>query len=468
MQPLLARLAPLRGNDLGFTLAAAAAAAFLAAVYAFSAWLINPFVLPALALAAAFAAVALWRPALGLAGALAAAPLEIFQIAAGPGQITPTEAAFAIVAVGWLGRMVVAPETVAKPDLRDAPLGVLLATMAVGMPEAVDPGAVLRVTAFWFLFVCVYFQALSLSRSEIVFALKAFAAAAGILGAIGAFRYLQSGGGGLLGGGTITLNRAIGAFEDANYFAAFLILGLLPGAALVLADVRRNLWLLGAVAAGAAGIMFSLSRGGIAGFMLGLIALLAWRRARWIAFALLAVFALTTLANVNPLVRSAQFQVVEERLSTLNPALGQTTTRPRIWRTGLDMAVERPFTGVGSNQFRFEAAQRNLLERGSPLENAHSIPINTAAELGFIGLAALLAFAIQIGLRAGRALGRATTGLEYAVPLGITAAFIGFAFQGLTVTPTRVTVVAGAMFTLAGFLTAFADRAGRGEEAEPA
>ena len=458
MQALLARV---RGNDPVFIGAAAAAAAALAALYVVSAYAVNPFALPALAAAGAYAALALYRPAWGLAGALAAAPLEIFQVTAGPGQITPTEAAFAIVAAGWLGRLVIAPETVAHPDLRDAPLGLLLAAMAIGIPEAAEPGAVLRVTAFWFLFVCVYFQALSLSRDEIVFALKAFAAAAGVLGALGAIRYLQSGGGGLLGGGTITLNRAVGAFEDANYFASFLVLGLLPGAALVLADARRNAWLVAAVAAGAAGIAFSLSRGGIAGFLLGLLVLLAWRRARWIAFALAAIFAVTTLANANPVVRSEQFQVVEERLSTLNPAIGQTTTRPRIWRTGLDVTVDNPFFGVGANQFRHEAARRSLLERGKPLENAHSVPVNTLAELGVIGFAALAAFLIQLAGRAAVALRRATTGVEYAVPLGIAAAFTGFALQALTVTPTRVTVVTGALFALAGFLTAFADRAGK-------
>ena len=463
MQPLRALV---RGNDPAFLAAATLGAALLGALYVVSAYAVDPVALPALAVAAAFAVLALTRPAWGVAGALAAAPLEIFQVTLGPGQVTPTEAAFAIVALGYLGRLVIAPETVAVPDLRDAPLGLLLAAMAVGIPEAPEPGAVLRVTAFWFLFMCVYFQALSLTRAEIVTALKAFGAAAGILGAIGAVRYLQSGGGGLLGGGTITLNRAVGAFEDANYFAAFLILGLLPGAALALADVRRNGWLLGAVAAGGAGIAFSLSRGGMAGFLVGFLVLLMWRRARWIAFGLAAVFALTTLANANPIVRSSQFQVVEERLSTLNPALGQTTTRPRIWRTGLEVTLDHPLFGAGANQFRHEASRRNLLERGKPLENAHSVPVNTLAELGLIGFAALAAFVLQLASRAARALRGAVTGVEYAVPLGIAAAFTGFALQSLTVTPTRVTVVTGALFALAGFLTAFADRAGEGGEAE--
>jgi O-antigen ligase len=195
----------------------------------------------------------------------------------------------------------------------------------------------------------------------------------------------------------------------------------------------------------------------MAGFAFGLLVLLAWRRARWIAVAIGIVFVITTLAGVNPIVKSDKFQTVERRLSTLETVgLSQTTSRPQIWKVALDLTAEHPFVGVGLNQFQVYAAQRNLTERGGVLENAHSIPLSLAAETGLIGLAAFLAWAAQLARRAVVAVRRA--GRDAPVALGIAAALAAFGIQGLTVVQLRVTLVAGTFFVLAGMLTAYADR----------
>ena len=294
----------------------------------------------------------------------------------------------------------------------------------------------------------------------------AFALGAAVLGGIGALDYLRSGEQTLFAGGERTGARAASAFADPNYYAALLVLALLPALGLVLADPRRYAWLAVACVITFAGIALSLSRGALIAVFGGGLVLLLWRRARWIAIGVAALFTVLTLAGANPLVETKQFNVVEERLSTVTgPGVEERSLRPQIWAVARDVAAEHPFFGVGVNQFEFEASRRNLTEGGSPLENAHSIVFSLAAETGLIGLAAFLFLIGQLAARAVRALGTSDT-LRYGLALGIAAALLGFMLQGLTVVQIRVSFVAGTFFALAGMLTALADRASA-EKAPP-
>jgi O-antigen ligase len=442
-------------SDASWAALAAGIAAMGAAVFVVSAYRVSPWLIPAAAAAFAFLALTLWRPAWGLAATFLAAPLESLSSSLGASALSPSKVGLMTLGVGWLLRALGGAD-VRRPQLRDLPIIVLLAVIAVGLARATVVGPLARTAVIWTLFYFAYLQVQTFSAREIRTVLVALALGVGVLGAIGAAQYLSSGRTGLLGGGTITLSRAVGAFSDANYYASFLVLGALPCLALLLSETKR-VWLAGAFACAAAGIAFSLSRGAMAGFAFGLLVLLAWRRARWIAVAIGIVFVITTLAGVNPIVKSDKFQTVERRLSTLETVgLSQTTSRPQIWKVALDLTAEHPFVGVGLNQFQVYAAQRNLTERGGVLENAHSIPLSLAAETGLIGLAAFLAWAAQLARRAVVAVRRA--GRDAPVALGIAAALAAFGIQGLTVVQLRVTLVAGTFFVLAGMLTAYADR----------
>jgi O-antigen ligase len=455
---LRARLTPLPG-DLPWIAAIAAAAVLAAGVFSLSAYRISPWVLPALLIAALAALVIVSHPAWGLVVAFLATPLEVFGLQLGPTGLSPAEAALALVGANWYMRWILRRDLEESPGPRDLPLFVLLAAVAMGLIVATEPSTVAKVLLLWITFVGVFFQARELTSEQIRLVLTALAVGVGILGTVGAVRYLQSGATSLLGGGTITQARAVGAFSDANYYAALLVLGLLPGIALILAGGRRALWLLLPVAGGIAGLAFSLSRGAIAGFVLGALLLLAWQRARWIALGLAALFTVATLANANPILRSQQFQTVEQRLSTLSQSrLSATTSRPRIWATAVTVAEQHPFFGVGVNQFKFEGARHDLFEHGQVLENAHSIPLSLAAETGLIGLAAFLAFYGQLAARAARALRTADTA-GFAIALGLAAALLAFILQGLTVAQIRVNVVMATFLCLAGMLTGLADRA---------
>jgi putative inorganic carbon (HCO3(-)) transporter len=425
------------------------------AVFAASAYYVHPQALPLATLAVCFVAVAFLRPAWGVAGALLFVPLETANLKLPTGAVSVTEGALTVVGVAWLVRFALRPESVAHPRLRDLPLLVLLLAVASGLAIAVDPAPVFRVAALWTIFGFAYYLAQSLTPGEMRAALTAFAIGAGIVGAMGAIRYVQVGETQLFAGGALTSERAAAVVSDPNYFASLLGLALLPALALLVGDLRRNAWLIVPAAGAAAGLFLSLSRGGILGFAAGLLVLLAWRRARRVALALIAAVVVITLAGANPFVGSEYYGAVEQRLSTIQDPTRESR-RPEIWSTAVDTAVQHPFTGVGVNQFEYVAARRPLHERGSPIENAHNVYLSLAAETGLIALAAFLAFLAQLGLRGARA-ARARDRSSRALALGLMAALVAFTVQGLTSTQIRVPLLVGVVLLLAGMLTRLGD-----------
>ena len=427
-----------------------------AALFALSAYYLNPIAFPAACAAVAFAFLAFERPAWAIAAGLVAAPLEALNMKLPSGALSPSEAALTFVGVAYVARALLRRETVVAPSVRDAPILLLLAAAAVGIGVAQDPAPVVRVLTLWVLFYCMYLQVQTFERREIRIVLSALAVGAGILGAIGAIKYIQGGAAEVFGGGVLASGRAVGSFEDANYFASFLQLALLPGIALLLLDARRNIWLAPFVIGAFAGLTFSLSRGATAAFAVGLLLLLAWRRARWATIAIAVVFMALTAASANPLTQSDYFGTVEQRLSTIgNPT--RESRRPEIYAAAVDEAIQHPFFGIGINQFESASARRGLVEYGRPLENAHSIPLSIAAEIGLIGLAAFLVFVGQLAVRAVRAMATRDR-LAYALALGMAASLLGFLVQGLTSAQIRTNILTGVFFLLAGMLTALADR----------
>jgi putative inorganic carbon (hco3(-)) transporter len=427
-------------------------------LFGLSAYVAGPLALPAAVIALAFVVLTFRRPAYGVAGALLATALESLTLPLAGGVLSPAESALVVVGVGWLCRALLAPGTVAVPSLRDAPLLALLGVVACGLLVAVDPAPVLRVLILWTLFYFVYLQVQTFTAGELRLVAGALAVGVGVLGAVGALAYVRSGDAVLYAGGELTGSRAIGAFADANYYACLLALGTLPGLALIAERPRKRAWLIPFAAAGVAGLTLSLSRGAMLGFAAGVLLLLAWNRFRTPAVAFCVLFAVLTLANVNPIAGSEQFGNVRTRLETLtSSSLEQTNRRPQLWSAALSIAASHPLIGVGVNQFEFQTDRFALTERGSPLENAHSLPLSVAAETGLLGLAAFLAFAGQLVVRASRAW-RARGSGNFPLALGVTAALAAFALQGLTIVPIRANLIMGTFLVLAGMLTALADR----------
>jgi O-antigen ligase len=450
----------LPGGDTPLIIGGAIAAALLAGLFAVSAYAVNPFVLPALLVGVGFVFVVLQRPYLGVAGAFLAAPAESASLPLPTGSLSPSEAALLLVGACWVGRVLIRPDTVALPKVRDVSVFALLACVAIGLVIAVDVAPVLRVLIIWSLFACVYFQAQSFTPQQMRVVIGSLIVGAGILGTIGAIAYLRSGQTTLYSGGDVTGARAVGTFADPNYYASLMVLALLPSAALILNNVRRNWWMLPFWGGALAGLAFSLSRGGTMGFAVGLLVLLLWRRARWVAVGIGFLFVVLTLFNANPLTKSEQFGNVTQRLSTItNGGANESSTnnRPRIWHLALEVTAQHPFFGIGVNQFQHQSAIHGLYERGTPLENAHMIPLSLSAELGVIGLAAFVLLVGQLAVRGRRAL-KASSSLPRVLALGLIAALAGFLIQGFTAAQIRDNLIMGTFFAFAGMLTGLSDQ----------
>lgn len=440
-------------------LAALCVALATAVVFTFLSYTAGPGLAVLAVLAVCFVALALVRPAIGVAGALMAVPLELLNFKVGGGAVSPAEAAFAFVGLGWVLRALVRPETVKLPSERDLPVLALLAVLATGLVLSSEPSRVFRVLIFWALFYGVYMQIQSLTVRDTKMVVAALVAGTGILGAVGGLSFLGAAGVGTYADGTLT-ERAAGTFQDPNYFASMLLLGLLPGAALLLSDLRRGLWLVLPLAGGLAGLFSSVSRGAIAAFAVGLLFLLLWRRARWVALVVITAFAITAALDVNPILASEKVTLVEQRLATLGDLQSQSDLRPKLWGAALDVGATHPFLGVGWSNFEREANQRGVFDsqNARAIENAHSIPLSFLAELGVLGLAALVAWLLQLFSRGVTAV-RATRPDVAALALGLLAALTAFLLQGLTQMQLRVPIVAAAFFVLGGAITRLADEA---------
>lgn len=423
-----------------------------------SAYRVSPLVLPILLLVGAFAAATFRRPVVGVAGGLLGIALELAALPLPSGALSPSEGAFALVGVGYILRLFTRPESVVAPRLRDASILALLLAYAAGYAIALDPSPVLRITILWALFFCVYLQCQSFTTAEMRVVLISFAVGAGILGVIGAVKYLSAGAPTLYEGGLGTSTRAIGTFVDPNYYASILALAIIPALALILLRPRSQWWLAVAAAGGTAGVVFSLSRGGVLALGSGVLALLIWRKARRVGAVIVVCLLVLFLFNADPLANSSQVKTVQTRLATItNPALEATNLRPRIWATAIAITADHPVFGIGLRGFRVESTKRILFERGTGVENVHNIPLNFAAENGLVGLGGFLTFVIQLFVRGRRAL-RTRDPLAYAIALGIVASFVGFFVQGMTQMQLRVNIIAAAFFTLGGILTALSDR----------
>jgi O-antigen ligase len=101
------------------------------------------------------------------------------------------------------------------------------------------------------------------------------------------------------------------------------------------------------------------------------------------------------------------------RLATLQ------SDRFDYWRVALRAFRTEPLRGVGAGNWNVYWLRWRTISEGA--QDAHSLPLQVLAELGILGLAALLAFFVGVGLSAARALRRAGP-----VAAGPTAALITY------------------------------------------
>jgi O-antigen ligase len=202
--------------------------------------------------------------------------------------------------------------------------------------------------------------------------------------------------------------RVNSLFFDPNIYGRFLALVMIAVTGGVLWSARRREVLLGGVLLLwlLAGLVTSFSQSSVAGLLLGLAVLAAWRwdvrGTVYVAVALGAV-ALVIVLAAPP---SLHLGLSGRGGSASNATSGRT----KLIEGGLRLFADRPLEGFGPGSFASEYRRHEHVEGASATSASHTIPITVAAEQGVPGLilyAALLvaAFAVLFGSHpsAGRA-----------------------------------------------------------------
>jgi O-antigen ligase len=243
--------------------------------------------------------------------------------------------------------------------------------------------------------------------------------ASAVLAALVGFAIFVFRGGGML-------HRARGVVGHYMTFGGQLQLWLSLAAGLVALE-RSPRWRWGAALAAIpllATLLATYTRSAWLGLAVALGTLFALARPRWVP-ALVAALALVLAFGPASLRTRA--------LSVFNPHDATGVERTYMWRGGLAMFGDHPLTGVGLSDMK------RIYERYKPAgatERAghlHSVPVQIAASMGAVGLAAFtwlygtllwMAFA---GLRAQARAG----GFAAALRAGVAAALVGFLAAGL-------------------------------------
>jgi O-antigen ligase len=437
---------------------AAALALTLAAVelaYLTEVWV--PFAAAGVAVAVA---ATLARPLLGLYLAIALAPLELFSIILGGSGgaegggfgLSPPEAMLLVTGGAWAVRRIASGQLPLVPSPLNKPLVLLLLAVVPGLAVAAEPLFVLKVLVIWSCLFLVYQLVVDQADAETVrWLLLVLAVSAAIVGLIATIR---TGGGSeisLLGQGQTAEGRAEGSFGHPNTLATFESLAL-PGA-LALALAGRGPMRALAAAAFAlafAGLVLSLSRGGLLAIAAAVGVMALWAPVRRVALVAALVIVPFALAGASPLGDVQVIDTVSQRISSVEYS-AQENQRLDIWAATPEIIMDHFLFGVGTGQFAEVAPTYGLVstvEEGT-FEHAHNIPLTIAAELGLIGLAALLWFAVALVRLLTRAYRRAS-GLDRGLVLAIAAALLALGIQGMVDYTLRLNLIVATVLVLAG------------------
>jgi O-antigen ligase len=141
------------------------------------------------------------------------------------------------------------------------------------------------------------------------------------------------------------------------------------------------------------------------------------------------------------LAMAAQNSSIVERAGTLSNVsqVESFQIRENVWRGALAMIKARPLTGWGIGQYPIEQLPYTgsgtvIREGGVPVslaENAHNFYLQTAAELGILGLLLLLAVLVSFLVTAIRRVPLMDMGVRRTLLMGSIAAVVAFAVDAL-------------------------------------
>jgi putative inorganic carbon (HCO3(-)) transporter len=379
-------------------LAAAAAAAGVA--YAWSAYTLNPAVLPVVLVAGLALALGLWRLECGLALLLFVTPFAENAQISDPGHAKLRLAlvlwAIVLTVVRFAG-LARSEERIEMPPVGRAALAfVVVALIAVPVAEKHGAAAAkfLLLVGSVTIFVLIATSLHDWRRLEIVLA---GAVLTGLVVSVHAIYQQLSGHLSRIGfidtSGTVEY-RVTSVFSHPNQLAGFLAV-LIPVAAVLARHFSRR-WLRAAAGAlvvlGLIAVVITYSRGALMGLLA--LPLLALRNPR--SWPLLAA-GLVAIALLAP---GGWRERVENAGNLRAPEIA---TRVDIWTAATDAFEQRPLLGWGLNNFptayvSLERPGRSFLGNGQfdVPPTAHNLYLNVAAEQGLLGVAALLALGIAL------------------------------------------------------------------------
>ena len=443
-----------RARALAGWTAALLGAALLAAAETLLIYRAGPAVAVALPFAAGVAAVIVWRPVYGVYVGILAVPLELLNLRVG-GQagLSPTEGVLLLTAAVAAARLITGE--VKAPHSAHLWFAGFLGVVLLGLFFAEDTFIVAKITVMWTAFLLVSMLVANATRTELHGVLACLAVTGGVVGLIAITGTSDQE---LVGGGTIATNRAEGTFAHPNVLA-FVMIMTIPVALVLALEARTALVRVGyliAAGLGVAGLMLSLSRGGLVGGAVALIVLLAWPRFRRYAFALLTVFAVFAAFNLGSIQGSSELGLVGQRVGTLSSAAGdRSDPRFKIWRETPAIVRDRPLLGVGEGNYPVASPRYGIRDVGGHLyDHAHNLALTIAAETGLLGLLLFSAFVIAAG-RAGASALRGRRADVYPEALAIVAALTGLLVTSIGEYAPRTNVIMALILIEVGALVGY-------------
>jgi O-antigen ligase len=393
-------------------------------------------VLPTLLAAAVAVAVVLWRPAFGIALALALAPLANLQAGDGLKPLQPLLPALAVslVAYSFLAPHRTGGRTVGGVGL--ALLAFLLSAIA-SSAQAIAPGESVKKVTILLTAAAIFFAVTQFCGTRASLAVVVGGALAG-LALAGAHGVAQNslglaGVAGFVSDGDL-VQRVQGTFGHPNQYGGYLAF-LIPVAAAVAATrglgALRGLGAAGVVLALPA-LVFTYARGAIGGLVLGSLVWLGVVRPKLAVVVAVVVGASALLLAPATLRERFDPQATRE----------DVPLRADIWAAAIDIYGQSPVLGVGIENYpeAYErlpgtvpsASQRRYLNEDELLTPPHAqnLYLNVLAEQGIVGigaLAALLGAALLLLYRASKAVDP----LVHAVGLGAGAGTAGMLLHSL-------------------------------------
>jgi len=363
----------------------------LAAGHALLSYLVSPLLVPAAISAVTIAAIVIRAPIVGVYGTILSVPLEIFDLRLGSFGLTVTESLALLTAGATLLRR--PAHGTPRVDSAHIAFGLGLLTMAAGLTIAVDAFTTAKILVMWTAFLAISVFISRHARTvevERIVVCTAIAAAA-----VGAIAISTTGSQQAALGGAVVTNRAEGSFSDPNQLAFFLVLGLPCCIAATLREpsARRSTLFAMTIALASAGLILTLSRSAMIGALVSLAVMALWRRFRRAAVA--GVVILLAYLAINPQVLSgSQVSLVATRFATVTQ-LQDTygNARLSIYSATPSIIADHPLVGIGAGNFPRYSIPYGLSQGGGgAFAHAHNVFLTVAAELGLLGLVALIFF----------------------------------------------------------------------------